>query len=79
VRRLSEYMGDNYLCTMGWRVLRFNTPQIREQMGEYCLPRIVKNINRLGGVDEEGRFVPRWIDLDAPDGLEQLGLFDDLT
>ena len=71
-----DNLRDNDLETTGWRVLRFNTPQIREEMAEYCLPTIVENINRLDGVDE-GRLVARRIDLDAPDGVYQLGLFDD--
>jgi hypothetical protein len=68
---------DNDLETVGWRVLRFNTPHIREQMAEYCLPTIVENVNRLEGV-EVGGWMPRRIDLDPPDGLQRLGLFDDL-
>ena len=71
-----DNLRDNDLETTGWRVLRFNTLQIREQMEDYCLRTVVENVNRLGGV-EEGRLVPRRIDLDAPGGLQQLGLFDD--
>ncbi|UCC64296.1 MAG: DUF559 domain-containing protein, partial [Anaerolineae bacterium] len=71
-----DNLRDNDLKTVGWRVLRFNTSHIREEMEEYGLRTVVENINRLGGV-EEGRLVPRRIDLDAPGGLQQLGLFDD--
>jgi len=71
-----DNLRDNDLETTGWRVLRFNTSHIREEMEEYCLRTVVENINRLGGV-EEGRLVPRRIDLDAPGGVQQLGLFDD--
>jgi hypothetical protein len=35
----------------------------------------VENINRLGGLDE-GKTVPRKIDLDAPSGWQQLTLLD---
>jgi len=73
-----DNLRDNDLGTAGWRVLRFNTPQVREQMDEYCLRTVVENINRLGGADE-GRLVPRRIALDTPGGLQQLVLFDDLT
>jgi very-short-patch-repair endonuclease len=66
----------NDLATAGWTTLRFNTPQIREQTESYCLPRIVENINKLGGA-EEGRLAGRRFDLDAPGGLQQL-LLDDL-
>jgi len=77
-RAPQDNVRDNDLKTVGWRVLRFNTPQIREKMAEYCLPTIVENINRLDGVDE-GRRVARRINLDAPDGAYQLGLFDDIS
>jgi very-short-patch-repair endonuclease len=66
----------NDLATAGWTTLRFNTPQIKEQAETYCLPRIVENINKLGGV-EEGQLAGRRFDLDAPGGLQQL-LLDDL-
>jgi hypothetical protein len=46
-------------------------------MAEYCIPNIADTINHLGGVDEGG-IIPRKIDLDAPGGIRQLGLFDDL-
>jgi len=68
---------DNDLETAGWKLLRFNTQQIREEMAGYCVPAIVKTVNKMGGVDEGG-ILPRKIDLDAPEGLHQLGLFDNL-
>jgi very-short-patch-repair endonuclease len=70
-----DNLRDNDLETAGWRVLRFNTHHIREAMAEYCLPTIVKNINQLGGLEEQ-RIVPRKIDLESPGGLQQLTLFD---
>lgn len=72
-----DNLRDNDLETVGWRVLRFNTLHIREQMEGYCLPTVIENINRLGGVDE-GQLMPRRIEIDPPGGLQQLGLFDDL-
>ncbi len=42
----------NDLETQGWRLLRFNTRQIHEQMTDYCLPTIMANIASLGGVNE---------------------------
>ena len=71
-----DNLRDNDLETAGWKLLRFNTHHIQEQMADYCLPTIVENINKLDGV-EEGRLVPRRINLDAPRGMYQLGLFDD--
>ncbi len=73
-----DNLRDNDLETAGWKLLRFNTRQINEQMKEYCLPTIVENIGKLGGLDE-GRLVPRQINLSAPGGMYQLGLFDDLS
>ncbi|HZB96788.1 MAG TPA: DUF559 domain-containing protein [Herpetosiphonaceae bacterium] len=70
-----DNLRDNDLETAGWKLLRFNTHQIREQMAEYCLPTIVENVNKLGGIDD-GRLVARRISLDTA-GADQLGLFDD--
>lgn len=69
-RAAEDNVRDNNIKTAGWRVLRFTGVQIREQMKAYCLPTIVENVNRLGGVDE-GKVVPRII------GSPQLTLFDD--
>lgn len=66
---------DNDLKTVGWRTFHFTTRQIQEEMAEYCVPKIVENINRLGGL-EEGRIVPRKINPDAPEGWQQMTLFD---
>jgi very-short-patch-repair endonuclease len=68
---------NNDLEAAGWKVLRFTTAQIREQMAEYCLPNIVETINYLDGLDEGG-LISRKIDLNAPYGSRQLGLFDNL-
>jgi len=71
-----DNLRDNDLETYNWKLLRFNTVQIREQMEGYCLPTITENINKLGGL-VEGRLVPRKIDLGGPDGIRQMSLFDD--
>ena len=42
---------SNDLETSGWRLLRFNTTQINEEMDDYCLPTIVENIRNMGGLD----------------------------
>lgn len=44
-------------------------------MSAYTLPKIVSNINRLGGIDEE-KVIPRHIGLG--EGPQQPSLFDDL-
>lgn len=67
---------DNALKTAGWKVLRFNTPQIREELAEYCVPTIVENVNNLAGLNDE-RLVARKFDPKNPDGSQQMGLFDD--
>jgi len=51
-RAKQDNLRDNLLKTEGWRVLRFNTHQVREDMGNYCIPIISKNINRLGGLSQ---------------------------
>lgn len=71
-----DNLRDNDLETSQWRLLRFNTLQIREQMETYCVPTIVDTINRLGGVSE-GRFIAKRINQN-PAAPIQLSLFDDL-
>ena len=72
-----DNLRDNALEGAGWSLLRFNTPQLREQMPDYCVPTIVNKVNGLGGLNEGGG-TPRRIDLDPPGGMHQLGLFDGL-
>jgi len=66
---------DNDLQTAGWDTLRFNTKHLSEKMAEYCIPTIVENINRLGGLKEEGRQLPRKINLNSSAEFVQLTLF----
>ena len=42
---------QNDLQTEGWKLLRFNTKQINEKIAEYCLPSIIENIEKLGGLE----------------------------
>ena len=65
---------NNDLTGLGWAVLRFNGEQIREAASDYCLPKIVESINRLGGLATEG-LVPRVFDPDNPES-RQLMLFE---
>jgi very-short-patch-repair endonuclease len=62
---------NNTMAALGYTVLRFNAAQVRERMADYCVPKIVKTVKRLGGLEEDGR-TPR---LDK--GLEQGRLFED--
>jgi very-short-patch-repair endonuclease len=75
-RAPQDNVRDNDLKTNGWRVLRFNSQQIQEQIQDYCVPMIKKNVDKLGG-PETGRLIPRKIDPDNEDTY-QLSLFDDL-
>jgi len=63
---------DNALETAGWSLLRFNGRQINEQMQAYCLPTIKKEIDNLGGVIEEGKLLPKLMNLN----WQQTTLFD---
>lgn len=42
-----DNLRDNDLETHGWKLLRFNTHHIREQMDAYCIPTILENIHSL--------------------------------
>ncbi|MDX1415469.1 MAG: DUF559 domain-containing protein [Candidatus Promineifilaceae bacterium] len=71
----ADNIRNNALEAAGWKVLRFNTQQIQEQLEEYTVPKIVETINSQGGISE-GKLQPRRIHLNA-DGAYQPGLFDD--
>lgn len=66
---------NNDLTGVGWSILRFNGQQIRERAAEYCVPAVMKSINRLGGLETEG-IIPRTYDPDHPDAPRQLALFE---
>ncbi len=67
-------MRDSHLETEGWRTLRFTARQVREEMETYCIPTIVENINRLGGLKEDKQ-IARVIYLDGANSIHQLPLF----
>ena len=69
-----DNLRDNELEVAGWHLLRFKSQAIKEQMAQYCIPKIVKEINNCGGLDE-GRAEPRKIDPAAPPGSYQPSLF----
>jgi very-short-patch-repair endonuclease len=66
---------NNDLAGLGWTVLRFNGLQIRERMTEYCIPKIMENVNRAGGLTANG-LIPRPFDPERPEGPQQLTLFE---
>ena len=69
-----DNLRDNDLHSAGWSLLRFSTHQIREQLSDYCVPKIADTVNELGGI-EEGNILPR-LAASRPDHPYQLGLFD---
>ena len=69
---------DNALASRGWRVLRFNTGEIRERPVDYCVSKVMKTVNRLGGLDHTTG-VPVKYDPSDPLGPRQLSLFDQDT
>jgi very-short-patch-repair endonuclease len=69
---------NNALARMGWRVLRYNGHQIRQQMAEYCLREVKETINTLGGLSDDG-FVPRKFYTRGGESAQQLSLFEDQT
>lgn len=66
---------NNALESEGWGVLRFTKHQVNEKMASYCIPKIVKKIEDLGGVNEDKHFVRR-VDLKESGSTFQYGLFD---
>ena len=65
---------DNAMNALGWHVLHFNTQQVREQMEDYCVPKVMRMINREGGLSNDG-LIPRTFNADDPDGPQQMTLF----
>lgn len=61
---------NNALASDGWTVLRFNGDQVREKMAEYCVPKIRRTIDKLGGLDDSPGPLP-------PEPDTQLNLFVD--
>jgi very-short-patch-repair endonuclease len=64
---------SNDLQIKGWHVIRFTSHQIREEMSTYCVDKIEKMVDRLGGLDI-GKFKPR--KFGGPKGIYQPSLFD---
>jgi len=75
-RAALDNVRQNDLESIGWKILRFSSLQIQEQIQDYCVGMIVDNVEKLGG-PETGRLIPRKIDPDNED-IYQLSLFDDL-
>jgi very-short-patch-repair endonuclease len=66
---------QNALSSAGWRILRFDTHQIREEMTSYCVPEVRDIISGLKGIADEGLVSRRFYTL--PEGAaQQLTLFE---
>ena len=66
---------NNAVASAGWHVLRFNTEQIQETAGTYCISEVEKTINTLGGPKAETLAPTRFYEL--PEGpAQQLALFE---
>jgi len=72
--KLDNYR-DNDLVADGWQILRFTGNQIRDQIDEYCVPKIVEKVNHLDGAKIDDDMATR-VDLKLPGSEFQLGLFD---
>lgn len=71
-RIAADNVRDNDLETAGWKLLRFNTRQVREQLAEYCIPTIGRTINQIGGLVDDGPMARRF---DEGRDESQLDLF----
>lgn len=57
-----DNLRNNELESSGWKIIRFNSYQIREKIEDYCIPTIKTNINHLGGIDFEKVLMKRFLD-----------------
>jgi very-short-patch-repair endonuclease len=53
-----DSLRDSELEADGWRVLRFNSYQLRQETERFCVPTILDELKKLGGPAMTG--VPRW-------------------
>jgi len=61
-RALKDNVRNNDLTSNGWSVIRFDSFQIKEKMQTYCLPTIMTNVNKLGGIDFDEESMKRFIE-----------------
>lgn len=68
---------NNALEAAGWHVLRFSEKQIKDQMQEYCIPKINETTSNLGGIVLPGQTTPTlYYDLSGKPA-RQLALFEE--
>lgn len=51
---------NNDLTSNGWNVIRFDSNQIHEKLESYCLPIIMTNVNKLGGIEFDNESMERF-------------------
>jgi len=68
---------NNDLESHGWHVLHFNTSEIHEHPVDYCTSKVMKAINRYGGLENEAG-MPIQHNPKDPLGPQQLSLLDEL-
>ena len=59
-KALKDNVRNNDLTSNGWNVIRFNSQQIQEKMETYCLPTVMTNINKLGGIEFDDELMERF-------------------
>lgn len=64
---------DNYLTAAGWRVLRFNSEQIKQRLIKECLATIAKTVALLGGLQDLTSHTTRALSFVEPRQLELWG------
>lgn len=70
-----DNLRNNDLEAAGWSMFHFTTRQIREQLEDYCVPKVIEAINTFGGVQESDLTV-RKFDPKGGGVNYQLSLFD---
>ncbi|MCA9233513.1 MAG: DUF559 domain-containing protein [Planctomycetales bacterium] len=66
---------NNALSAAGWNILRFSSLQINDRAEDYCVPKVLETINRLGGLKED-TIVPRKFYVLQDGTAQQLALFE---
>jgi very-short-patch-repair endonuclease len=66
---------DNAITSVGWHVLRYNGEQIRKRIKDECMPDVLKTVDTLGGLSDEG-LVPRIFYTTLEGTAQQLALFE---
>ena len=74
-RAARDNIRNNAMAKMGWKVLRFTTHQVQEEMQSYCIHEISETIKRLGNLSDDG-LVSRVFLKDGNKVVQQLSMFE---